>query len=194
MTPPIYEPFSSEGVAATPSKLYELSSEEASEALNRFCQFLQFETVSSLAPTTGAYKDCAAWLKRQLEPLFDQVFYLDEAPDHSPVVVAVWRGIDESLPVLLLNSHYDVVPASDDWTVPPFQGLRKDGKIYGRGTQDMKCVCMQYIEALRIISKENQGWKPARSIYLTFVPDEGEKLFSLQIISLSLSNVLGAAV
>ena len=91
------------------------------------------------------------------------------------MVVAVWEGADTNLPILLLNSHYDVVPAAaDDWTVPPFAGIRKDGKIYGRGTQDMKCVCLQYIEAIRSIRQLSPEWKPARSIYLTFVPDEGE--------------------
>lgn len=43
------------------------------------------------------------------------------------------------LPSLLLNSHYDVVPVLlEHWDVDPFEAVRKDGKIYGRGTQDMK--------------------------------------------------------
>ena len=153
-----------------------LQGKEAEEAIQRFVDFVRFETVSSVAPTTGAYKECALWLVQQLENLqfLDQVYLLKEAPEHSPVVVAVWKGIDEQLPILLLNSHYDVVPAApSDWTVPPFGGVRKDGKVYGRGTQDMKCVCMQYIEALRQIrARQGESWKPSRSIYLTFVPDE----------------------
>ena len=56
---------------------------------------------------------------------------------------------------------------------PPFAGVRKNGNVYGRGAQDMKCVCLQYIEALRQIRLQKPEWKPARSIYLTFVPDEG---------------------
>ncbi|KAL7561049.1 hypothetical protein ACA910_011885 [Epithemia clementina (nom. ined.)] len=153
----------------------QLDSSEAEAAVERFIRFIQFETVSALAPGTGAYKECAAWLVDQLKDLkcLDQVFLLKEAPENSPVVVAVWEGEDQSLPVLLLNSHYDVVPAAkEDWTVPPFEGLRKEGKIYGRGTQDMKCVCLQYIEALRKIRQVSPAWKPARSMYLTFVPDE----------------------
>lgn len=155
-----------------------LSEAEGEAAIQRFCRFLQFPTVSSLAVTTGAYQECAAWLRDellQLQPqLFDDVFFLPEAPDHSPVVVALWRGLDENLPVLLLNSHYDVVPADESaWTVPPFDGLRKNGIIYGRGSQDMKCVCMQYVEALVKIRQLHPTWIPARSVYLTFVPDEG---------------------
>lgn len=151
-----------------------LTGAEAEAAVQRFCKFLQFPTVSSLAVETGAYKTCAAWLLNELQSSdsFDDAFYLPEAPEHSPVVVALWKGIDETLPVLLLNSHYDVVPA-ENWTVPPFEGIRKEGKIYGRGTQDMKCVCMQYLEAIVKIRRLNPEWKPARNIYLTFVPDEG---------------------
>lgn len=36
------------------------------------------------------------------------------------------------------NSHIDVVETGPGWTVDPFGGELKDGKIYGRGTCDMK--------------------------------------------------------
>jgi succinyl-diaminopimelate desuccinylase len=37
---------------------------------------------------------------------------------------------DEMLAIL---THLDVVPAGEGWTVPPFDGTVKDGRIYGRG-------------------------------------------------------------
>jgi len=155
--------------------------EDAEAAIQRFQQFLRFETVSATAPTTGAYKACAQFLLKELNdlPFLSNVHILKESPDHSPVVIACWKGKDSSLPILLLNSHYDVVPVDTSaWTVPAFDGFRntEDGKIYGRGTQDMKCVCIQYIEALRYIHKtnsnQNNEWKPERDVLLTFVPDE----------------------
>lgn len=36
------------------------------------------------------------------------------------------------------NSHTDVVAVGDGWTVDPFAGQIKDGRIYGRGACDMK--------------------------------------------------------
>ena len=36
------------------------------------------------------------------------------------------------------NSHTDVVAVGDGWTVNPFEGVVKDGKVYGRGACDMK--------------------------------------------------------
>ncbi|MBI6854326.1 acetylornithine deacetylase [Pseudomonas cichorii] len=42
-------------------------------------------------------------------------------------------------PGVLLSGHTDVVPAAGQaWTVPPFEATLRDGRIYGRGTCDMK--------------------------------------------------------
>lgn len=45
----------------------------------------------------------------------------------------------KDIPGVMLSGHTDVVPvAGQDWTVPPFQMTRKNGRIYGRGATDMK--------------------------------------------------------
>ena len=150
-----------------------LSTSEAERAIHSLQSILQFPTVSATAPDTGAYRECAAYIQQQLEGLhcLHDIQFLPEAPDHSPVVVACWKGKDETLPVIVLNSHYDVVPvAPSDWTVPAFDGWRANGNVYGRGAQDMKCVCVQYVEAIRKLS--SIGFIPERSIWLSFVPDE----------------------
>lgn len=41
-------------------------------------------------------------------------------------------------PVVHFNSHIDVVPAGEGWSVDPFAAIVRDGKVYGRGTCDMK--------------------------------------------------------
>jgi acetylornithine deacetylase/succinyl-diaminopimelate desuccinylase-like protein len=41
-------------------------------------------------------------------------------------------------PGLMLLGHTDVVPVGDGWTVDPFGGVARDGRIYGRGASDMK--------------------------------------------------------
>lgn len=43
------------------------------------------------------------------------------------------------LPGVLLSGHTDVVPVmGQDWTVPPFELTQNEGKLFGRGTADMK--------------------------------------------------------
>jgi len=124
----------------------QLTPDEREDALQLFAEFLQFQTVSGTARESGEYERCAKFIVRQLEQVdVLEVSYLEEAPADSPVVVACWKAPDHpDWPVLLLNSHYDVVPAAaEDWTVPPFEGVRRDGKIYGRGSQDMKIVGLQ---------------------------------------------------
>lgn len=41
---------------------------------------------------------------------------------------------------IVFNGHLDVVPEGDHaaWTHPPFDGVRADGRVHGRGTVDMK--------------------------------------------------------
>ncbi|KAL7534123.1 hypothetical protein ACHAXR_009365 [Thalassiosira sp. AJA248-18] len=152
-----------------------LSTAEAEAAIESFQSIIRYPTVSSTAQSTGAYDECAQYLLSQLKsiPCLEDVGILDESPDKCPVVIAKWRGIHEDWPVIILNSHYDVVPAApEDWTVDPFAAIRKDGKVFGRGAQDMKCVCVQYIEAIRKLHSINPLFRPQRTIHLTFVPDE----------------------
>ena len=55
-------------------------------------------------------------------------------------VVATIRGSDESAPAFMFNGHLDVVPAGEEsaWERDPFCGEVVDGKVFGRGTSDMK--------------------------------------------------------
>ncbi|WPY94638.1 acetylornithine deacetylase [Limimaricola variabilis] len=48
---------------------------------------------------------------------------------------------------VMLSGHLDVVPAGEGWTSDPFRLRREDGRLFGRGTCDMKgfiaaCVAM----------------------------------------------------
>jgi len=57
----------------------------------------------------------------------------------SPNVVGVLKGSGGGKSIIL-NGHIDVVPEGDraKWTDDPFSGIVKDGKVFGRGTTDMK--------------------------------------------------------
>lgn len=80
------------------------------------------------------------------------------------------KGQDESLKSILLSSHYDVVPVSEEfWESDPFAAeMRPNGDIVARGAQDMKCVGIAYLEAIRRL--KSKGLK--RTVHLVFTPDE----------------------
>ncbi|XP_008336474.1 aminoacylase-1-like, partial [Cynoglossus semilaevis] len=81
-----------------------------------------------------------------------------------------WEGSNPSLKSVLLNSHTDVVPVfQEHWKYDAFSAFRDaEGNIYARGSQDMKCVTIQYIQAVRRLKEE--GRKLMRTVHLTFVP------------------------
>jgi len=89
------------------------------DAVTRFLEFLRFPTVSGEGPN-GVYAECAQWLRAYLEEigLSVQVFSIVE---NKPIVLATWQGEDPSLPAIILNSHYDVVPVIREfWHSDPF--------------------------------------------------------------------------
>lgn len=69
-------------------------------------------------------------------------------------------SIGSGQPWLLLNSHSDVVPPSDDHHGEPFDPVEKDGKIWGRGTTDAKGCGTAMLRSLLELAQS--GWKPAK--------------------------------
>ena len=112
----------------------QLSPREAEAAISSFQSILRIPTVSSTAPSSGAYVRCAEYILSQLQSipcLADTSFLLEESKNTSyPIVIAKWEGVHTDWPVIILNSHYDVVPTIlEDWTVDPFGAERRDGKV-----------------------------------------------------------------
>lgn len=69
-----------------------------------------------------------------------------ERPNQAAVVRGAGGGKS-----LLLTGHIDVVPPGEGWSVDPFAAVRKQGRIYGRGTVDMKGGVAAMIMALEAV-------------------------------------------
>ncbi|KAB2091344.1 hypothetical protein ES319_A03G185100v1 [Gossypium barbadense] len=138
-----------------------------SEIISRFQRYLQVNT-SQPSPD---YQKSTHFILSQADSLSLQS-QLIEFVQGKPIVLLQWPGSDPSLPSILLNSHTDVVPSEySKWVHPPFGAhIDEQGNIFARGSQDMKCVGMQYLEAIRRL--RSSGFCPKRSLYLSFVPDE----------------------
>lgn len=92
-----------------------------------------------------------------------------------------WPGKNPALPPILLCSHYDVVPVLNydpsapdaplpGWDYPPFSGAVADGRIYGRGTLDMKGMLFSILEATDSLLAE--GFRPERDVWIALGFDE----------------------
>nr|KAF6419833.1 aminoacylase 1 [Molossus molossus] len=132
-----------------------------------FRQYLRIRTVQP-EPDYGA---AVAFLEERARQLGLGCQKVEVAPGRV-VTVLTWPGTNPKLSSLLLNSHTDVVPVfKEHWSHDPFEAFKDaDGYIYARGAQDMKCVSIQYLEAVRRLKAE--GHRFPRTIHMTFVPDE----------------------
>ena len=83
-----------------------------------------------------------------------ETHFLRFSADGTPDVDNLYARFGRGTPHLLFAGHTDVVPVGDEtkWTVPPFSGDIRDGKLYGRGATDMKGgVAASISAALRFI-------------------------------------------
>lgn len=73
-------------------------------------------------------------------------------------------------PNIHFSGHYDVVPAGDGWSVDPYEGVVKDGKLYGRGSSDQKSGIVSQIFAIYALKKA--GIELKGTIISSATPDE----------------------
>ena len=87
-----------------------------------------------------------------------------------PNVSAEWGG--EAGPALLLTGHSDTVPVGEGWNRDPFGGEIADGRLYGRGSCDMKAGLAGMMLALLALKRRLP--RPARRVIFAACVDEEE--------------------
>ena len=112
----------------------------------------------------------AALVAGELRRLDLDVHVEDAAPGR-PNVIADLGGAAAG-PLLIFEGHTDVVTEGDAaaWSVPPFAGEIREGRLYGRGAADMKAGVAAAIGAVRAIRRS--GVRLAGTIRLAIVADE----------------------
>ena len=137
----------------------------------------------------GEEGPCQDWIARELAARgwsVDRYTLADVAmetlPGFSPVmdtdyrnavqVVASVRSPKQEKRSLIMQGHVDVVPTGplDMWQSPPFVPTIRDGRMYGRGANDMKsgvCAMVFALDALR-----TAGYLPGSDVYVQTVTEE----------------------
>ena len=137
------------------------------EMVDFLCQLVRIDTT---VPPGNNYPECAELLRTTMTRLGYDARLIAVPPDvvegrmrtcNVPVpeegflprvnVFARKEGSAKG-PVVHFTGHFDVVPVGDGWSVDPFGGVVKDGRVFGRGSTDQKsglAASLFAIEALR---------------------------------------------
>jgi succinyl-diaminopimelate desuccinylase len=78
--------------------------------------------------------------------------------------------LNNGKPPLSAYAHMDVVPIDEPWTQDPFGGEIIDGKLYGRGTVDMKYAIACFLGAVKVINE--MGLEPHYDLGCLLCTDE----------------------
>jgi acetylornithine deacetylase/succinyl-diaminopimelate desuccinylase-like protein len=143
----------------------------ADEVVGICRDLLRIDTTNTGDPSTTAGERVAAeYVAAQLAEVgIDSVLH-ESAPRRANLVARI-PGSDPSRGALLVHGHLDVVPADpSEWSVPPFEGVEKDGYLWGRGAIDMKDFDAMMIAVVR--EWRRTGVTPPRDIVLAFTADE----------------------
>ena len=99
----------------------------------------------SVTPARGQVFDVLAGA---LEPLGFTIhrWVLGEAPDGPTENMVAMRG--SGSPHFAFAGHLDVVPAGEGWTAGPFDAQVVDGRLIGRGANDMKSAVASFVAAV----------------------------------------------
>ena len=122
-------------------KLFKTIDDRRDELAELTAELIRFPTIN---PPGDAYGPCAEYLGKRLEKRGFGVEYVraEGTPgdtDRYPRINVIARFDGRSIgPTVNFNSHIDVVEAGEGWTVDPFAGVIRNGRVYGRGACDMK--------------------------------------------------------
>lgn len=101
-------------------------------------ELTRIKSVVGVDPALENEEAAAMWVASRLREMGCRVEVCDVHP-HRPNVIGIY-DTGQPGPTLMFEGHTDVVTVGDlsQWTVDPFGAGIKDGKIYGRGANDMK--------------------------------------------------------
>jgi succinyl-diaminopimelate desuccinylase len=112
--------------------------------------------IPSLNPTIGE-KEVSNYVERYLKGIGIEVMRKNVLPDRDNIIGRI-RG-DGQMPPLMIVAHMDTVPLGDGWTKSPYDAVIENGRMYGRGSADMKSGLAASLVALKYLTKSQKNLK-----------------------------------
>lgn len=143
-------------------------------------------------PARGRSEAPAAELVAEQMRAFGWEPLVEEVESGRPNVLAVLDG-DRPGPTLLFEGHTDVVTAGprELWSVDPFGGEIRDGRLYGRGAADMKAGVAAMLFAADAVAR---GPFPGRIVVAALCDEEGLMLGAKHFCRSELARSVDAAI
>jgi succinyl-diaminopimelate desuccinylase len=162
--------------------------EEAVVALTR--DLVRLRTVNE----DGAREAPAAKLVAETMRSFGWEPQITEVAPGRPNVVAVVEGGGGPGRTLAFEGHTDVVTEGDPdrWSVDPYGGEIRDGRLYGRGSADMKSGVAAMVHAVRAL--QLAGPFPGRVLVCALVDEEGLMLGAKHFAGTELARGVDGAI
>jgi len=137
------------------------------ETVQLFQQYLSIDSSNPPGDVSGAAEFYQKALKDAGVPV---ELYWTDRPTGRVNVIARLRGNGTKRPLMMLN-HMDTVPVDlSAWSVNPFEGVQKDGYIYGRGALDMKNFGI--VQLMTMIALQRSNVPLTRDAVFVAVADE----------------------
>ena len=161
-------------------KVMQLIDEKEKEIVQFAQEYVRHKSINTdlvEEDTTEQVKECQEWLAEQLRAMgiFSKVDIWEVEKNRANVAAVLAGKGSNHENDLMFDGHVDVVPVTDEqaksWSIgTPWGGEIIDGKIYGRGTSDMKGGNTAFIWATKLIA--DAGIKLNGNVFLSVVCGE----------------------
>jgi succinyl-diaminopimelate desuccinylase len=135
--------------------------------------------IPTVNPPGNDYEACAGVIGDQLRAhgadvqLLPAIGRVEHTPQHPRINVVGRHDGSANGPAIHLNGHFDVVPVGLGWTRDPFGGEVDNGRLYGRGSCDMKSGIAAAVFAAEAIRRAGVGHRAPIEISGTVDEESG---------------------
>ncbi len=172
--------------------------------LNELFDLLRIPSISSIeSHKPDMYRAAEAWKKIILDAGADKAEIFET--EGNPITYGE-KIIDPKKPTILVYAHMDVMPVDpiDLWETDPFEPIVKDGKIFGRGSDDDKGQSFMHAKAFEYMVKTNQlpcnvkflieGEEEVGSVNLPKFCEQHKEMLNCDIILVSDTSMIAPGI